>query len=157
MCLCVKYRLFGKQGTICKSPFDHCLSSESEAAVVSCIYFVLLLRPSYPNPTAFTLPCCPLIYSLPCRNHGRPIMKKTAFSTHGSTTSIKTNSHISVFYDSNFSAIILFMVDLAGVEPASRTLFSLLHTAIKYIGNRILNRPHMDYTVDATTNPLLLC
>jgi len=28
---------------------------------------------------------------------------------------------------------IFFMVDLAGVEPASRTLFSLLHTAITYI------------------------
>ena len=50
-------------------------------------------------------------------------MKKTAFSTHGSTTSIKTNSHISVFSDSNFSAIILFMVDLAGVEPASEIPF----------------------------------
>ena len=31
------------------------------------------------------------------------------------------------------TVVMCFMVDLAGVEPASRTLFSLLHTAITYI------------------------
>lgn len=25
-----------------------------------------------PNPTVFALPCCPLCYSLPCRNHAPP-------------------------------------------------------------------------------------
>ena len=35
----------------------------------------LLLRPGDPNPTAFTLPSCPLCYSLPCRNLVRPINK----------------------------------------------------------------------------------
>ena len=32
----------------------------------------LLLRLGFPNPTVFTLPCCPLCYSLPCRNHAPP-------------------------------------------------------------------------------------
>ena len=35
----------------------------------------LLLRPGDPNPTAFTLPSCPLCYSLPCRVYIRPIKK----------------------------------------------------------------------------------
>ena len=41
----------------------------------------LLLRPSSPNPTVFTLPCCPLCYSLPCRNHDWPIRKNIISSS----------------------------------------------------------------------------
>jgi hypothetical protein len=32
----------------------------------------LRLRPGLPNPTGSAFPCCPLIYSLPCRNPGHP-------------------------------------------------------------------------------------
>ena len=35
--------------------------------------------------------------------------------------------------------VIYFMVDLAGVEPASRTLFSLLHTAILLFNTLLLS------------------
>lgn len=62
------------------------------------------------------LPCCPLCYSLLCRNHGWPIRCDTA---------------------------IPLLVDQGGIEPPSRTFFSSLHTAIftltmpsqKYIPN----------------------
>ena len=38
----------------------------------------LLLRLGSPNPTGFTFPCCPLCYSLPCRNQCIPIRKNTS-------------------------------------------------------------------------------
>ena len=91
----------------------------------------LLLRPGSPNPTVFTLPCCPLCYSLPCRNHGRPIIKHTIPLSH-----VRNDSWGSV-------ELMCSMVDLAGVEPASRTLFSLLHTAIThsiYLLGIVVNR-----------------
>jgi len=84
----------------------------------------LLLRPGSPNPTGFTFPCCPLCYSLPCRNHDWPIKNR-----HENKLIPKTAVELS---DKLFSSYLL-LVDQAGVEPASRTLFSLLHTAITYI------------------------
>jgi len=60
--------------------------------------FYLLLRPGIPNPTVFTLPCCPLCYSLSCRNCVIP--------------SINT-------------LIKMLMVEMPGTAPGSKTHFSL--------------------------------
>ena len=86
----------------------------------------LRLRPGNPNPTASALPSCPLCYSLPCRNHGRPIIKglwQKLLKLHLRQITILL-IHCPYYP---------LMVDLAGVEPASRTLFSLLHTAITFL------------------------
>ncbi len=72
------------------------------------------------------LMCCPLCYSLPCRNHDWPIIKglwRTLIKLHLHQLTILLIRR--PYYP--------LMVDQAGVEPASRTLFSLLHTAITYI------------------------
>jgi hypothetical protein len=94
----------------------------------------LLLRPGNPNPTAFTLPSCPLCYSLPCRNYAGPLGDillgivipdmdriRTCYSTRLGPT-LTTGVHITIY----------LLVDLGGFAPPSRTLFSLLHTAITY-------------------------
>jgi hypothetical protein len=54
----------------------------------------LLLRPGYPNPTGFTFPCCPLCYSLPCRNLVTPIKSTLkSESTDSVTVSLGTQTH----------------------------------------------------------------
>ena len=88
--------------------------------VFTSLFKVFLLPETSPDSESWfgdRIPCCPLCYSLPCRNHGRPIIKHTRGRYSGP----------SLIY------LICFMVDLAGVEPASRTLFSLLLTAITSI------------------------
>ena len=92
----------------------------------------LLLRPSYPNPTGFTFPCCPLCYSLPCRIYFRPFKKifpsvKCFEITYPNTPFTSSTATSSWFL---WSGIKILLVDLAGFAPASRILFSLLHTAI---------------------------
>ena len=108
--------------------------------------------------------CCPLQYSLPCRNHGRPIIRKLCHSLIPKTrtllyygccpntchqllvllcrylfSTIRPFCYTLMDYGSLFSLNFL-MVDLAGVEPASRTLFYLLHTAITFIILSILGQ-----------------
>ena len=61
------------------------------------------------------LPCCPRIYLLPNRSCVRPI--RCTLVNLGFALRVMNPVHL---------------VDLAGVEPASRTLFSLLHTAITF-------------------------
>jgi hypothetical protein len=74
---------------------------------------VLLLRPRSLNPTAFTLPCCLCRYSLPCRN---PVLAHQKY----------TSSCITILQQGVARSANIFLVDQAGVEPASRTPFSLL-------------------------------
>jgi len=78
----------------------------------------LLLRPGYPNPNGFHIPelstCLLVALSKPWQAHYE------VYSRFQCLCWLCANR-------------IYFMVDLAGVEPASRTLFSLLHTAITYI------------------------
>jgi hypothetical protein len=71
------------------------------------------------------LPCCPLCYSLPCRDHGRPIKRTLPCITPQAYPMLRILTLLATVTDSS-----ALMVDLAGVEPASRTLFSLLLTAI---------------------------
>ena len=54
----------------------------------------LLLRPSSPNPTVFTLPCCPFCYSLPCRNQMHPHHKKTCIQIKVINKNITINSYV---------------------------------------------------------------
>ena len=95
----------------------------------------LLLRPSSLNPTGFTFPCCPLCYSLPCRIYFRPFKKifpsvKCFEITYPNTSFASFTTTSSWFL---WSWIKILLVDLAGFAPASRILFSLLHTAILFI------------------------
>ena len=101
------------------------------------------------------LMCCPLCYSLPCRNYFSPIknklyncifcndiyfpfrmffrktfcFNKQMFFT---LTHIFYESFVASFYY-NFIFHNLLLVDEGGTAPPSRTLFSLLHTAITNI------------------------
>ena len=89
----------------------------------------LLLRPGDPCPTAFTLPSCPLCYLLPCRNYAGPSEKHLCFVNPLLGTQLnllKQFGHNAVYF------INILLVDLGGFAPPSRTLFSLLHTAIIY-------------------------
>jgi len=94
----------GQVSLRCKSP-----------NIIVCIYLVCLIY-------GHRLPCCPLVYLLPCRNHGIPIKSILAELPNVFrlclTGTLCTNT---------------LLVEMAGVEPASRTLFSLLHTAITLI------------------------
>ena len=72
------------------------------------------------------LMCCPLCYSLPCRNHDWPI-KKGLLPQQRSLLIFQ----LQILLD-RYPYTTPFLVDQAGVEPASRTLFSLLHTAINF-------------------------
>lgn len=74
----------------------------------------LLLRPGYPNPTGFAFPCCPLCYSLPCRNYAPP-------SKAHPITALRGFFHVRH----------VLLVEVGGFAPPSRTYFSLLHTAIQ--------------------------
>ena len=95
---------------------------------VICIYlfcfynrvsvFLRYERSDYTLPpvlTAFTLPSCPLLYSLPCRNQVHPHQKHT----RGLFT--------------KYSQSDMFMVEVGRFELPSRTLFFLLHTTITTI------------------------
>ena len=79
----------------------------------------LLLRPGNPNPNGFyiTVLSTSILFALskPWQAH----QKHTTYCNNGATGGVPGNS--------------MLMVDLAGVEPASRTHFYLLHTAITYI------------------------
>ena len=85
---------------------------------VTPILRVLLSRAVH----AFT--CCPV------ETMAGPSEKHLCFVNplHGTQLNlIKQLGHNAVYF------INILLVDLAGVEPASRTLFSLLHTAITFI------------------------
>ncbi len=62
------------------------------------------------------LMCCPLCYSLPCRNYAPP---SKAHHLYLKFISKPTHS--------------MLLVEVGGFAPPSRTLFSLLHTAITNI------------------------
>ncbi len=92
-----------------------------------CIYLVCFYDRVTPILTGSAFPCCPLVYSLPCRNQCQAHHKRTRPNTMSTTiTPIARTPRLSFM-------LISFMVDLAGVEPASRTLFLPLHTAIACI------------------------
>ena len=83
----------------------------------------LFLRPSYPNPTVFTLPCCPRIYLLPCRNLVTPIKSILDLQlTCGDQPTFNLLRSCVQFR--------ILLVEVEGIEPSSKTPFSLLHTAI---------------------------
>ena len=70
------FRQLGR--TRCRSLLKRQLELASTEMLFLHLWF-LLLRPGYPNPTGSAFPSCPLRYSLPCRNHGRPIRKTLMF------------------------------------------------------------------------------
>ena len=111
----------------------------------------LLLRPSSPNPTVFTLPCCPLCYSLPCRNHDWPFIKKLISDLIASNTSSVTSLFVVtsagsisqtqiVFVTPSCSAVILIFIQFPyGGPGGSRTrvqntfLFASYSNNLQYI------------------------
>ena len=100
------------------------------------------------------LMCCPLIYLLPCRIYFRPIIKILSLLQCHRPLNMYQLFHLAVLLIMihlllnepnlvlNFPvtssrylvhSYTILMVDLAGFAPASRTLFSLLHTAILFM------------------------
>jgi len=78
-----------------------------------------------------TLVSCPLLYYLPCRNHGWPIKRKLNF---GSMSEPFDYSVMHVLDRVNS-----LLVDQGGIEPPSRIWFKSLHTTISYyISNRYI-------------------
>ena len=70
--------LFELQGTTSKSPFDHSLGCESEAAIISCVYFFCLIY-------GHRLPDSQLEYlsvnRSPCQPHQKHTLSRYYFTT----------------------------------------------------------------------------